>query len=293
MISGSNGSGVDLVGDGIGQNELPASGPTTVSRQLRRVEFRRGHDRLHRRPLRHPRRWGRRRHGRRRRSRGRQLHRRRQLRHLQGKRKGFYALGNVIGLRPGGAGVAAPPASGHLPLLARQHRSGDLSKATPSGSTAGPGSSSASVAPTSPELDRRRPVRHPDLRIVCRQRENLIEENTIVNAELNAVLIKNENNVLTGNLIEGGEPRGNQARRTRSDRNPDRRRPRIRRKRDLRQRWRCDRGRLTRRRPTPRSSATSAPATAASSSTSAPTAPATASRGPMTGSKRPKSTTPN
>lgn len=30
VISGSTGPGVDLVGDGVGQNELPASGPTTV-----------------------------------------------------------------------------------------------------------------------------------------------------------------------------------------------------------------------------------------------------------------------
>jgi hypothetical protein len=30
VISGSTGPGIDLVGDGIGQNELPASGPTTV-----------------------------------------------------------------------------------------------------------------------------------------------------------------------------------------------------------------------------------------------------------------------
>jgi CSLREA domain-containing protein len=30
VISGSSGPGIDLVGDGIGQNELPASGPTTV-----------------------------------------------------------------------------------------------------------------------------------------------------------------------------------------------------------------------------------------------------------------------
>lgn len=112
VISGSTGPGIDLVGDGIGQNELPASGPTTVRGNYVGLNSG-GVTTVSAGPL---------------------------FDILAGAAKdvtvggtaagdanyiaggsygiyqensnGFQALGNVIGRRPGGAGVAAPGSAG-------------------------------------------------------------------------------------------------------------------------------------------------------------------------------------
>ena len=75
----------------------------------------------------------------------------------------------------------------------------------------------------------------------------MIEENTIANAELNTVLIKNENNQLVGNLIEGASLAAIRIEGPEATGTIDRRQPRSRRKRDLGQRRRCDRDRLARK----------------------------------------------
>jgi hypothetical protein len=203
VISGSNGSGIDLVGDGIGQNELPASGPTVVSgnyvglnsggvttvptgalfdifagaaedvtvggTQAGNANYIAGGS------------YG----------------------IYQENSNGFQALGNVIGRRPGGAGVSGTGAAG---IFLYSLNSTD--RETVEGNTirvdGGVGIEQhfggSDIAGNSIEEGQYGILTFGS---PAGAGSNVIEENTIVNSEANAVLIKNENNQLVGNLIEG------------------------------------------------------------------------------------------
>jgi CSLREA domain-containing protein len=203
VISGSNGSGIDLVGDGEGQNELPASGPTTVSGNyvglnsggvttvptgalfdiyagtaedvtvggtaVGDANYIAGGS------------YG----------------------IYQENSNGFQALGNVIGRRPGGAGVSGTGAAGIFLFSL-----GSTGRETVEGNTirvdGGAGIEQrfggADIAGNSIEEGQYGIL---TFGAPAGAGSNVIEENTILGAELNAVLIKNENNLLTGNLIEG------------------------------------------------------------------------------------------
>jgi len=203
VISGSNGSGVDLVGDGIGQNELPASGPTTVSGNyvglnasgvttvptgaLFDILAGAAEDVM----------VGGTKAG--------------NANYIAGgsygiyqeNSNGFQALGNVIGRRPGGAGVSGTGTAGIFLFSL-----GSTGRETVEGNTirvdGGAGIEQrfggADVAGNSIEEGQYGILTFGSPGAAG---SNVIEENTIVNAELNAVLIKNENNLLVGNLIEG------------------------------------------------------------------------------------------
>jgi CSLREA domain-containing protein len=203
VVSGSTGTAIDLVGDGEGQNELPASGPTTVNGNYVGLNSG-GVTPVSAGPI---------------------------FDILAGAAEdvtvggtapgdanyiaggsfgiyqensdGFQALGNVIGRRPGGAGVAGTGSSAiflfSLNSTGRETVEGNTIRidggigieqrfggADIAGNSIEEGqygifTSGAAAAPGG----------------------NTIEENTILNAELNAVLIENENNLLVGNLIEG------------------------------------------------------------------------------------------
>jgi hypothetical protein len=203
VISGSNGSGVDLVGDGAGQNELPASGPTTVSGNYVGLNsggvttvptgalfdilagaagdvtiggtaagaanyIAGGSYGIY-----------------------------------QENSDGFQALGNVIGRRPGGAGVTGTGTAGIFLFSF-----GSTGRETVEGNTirvdGGAGIEQrfggADIAGNSIEEGQYGILTFGS---PAAAGSNVIKENTIANAELNAVLIKNENNLLAGNLIEG------------------------------------------------------------------------------------------
>jgi hypothetical protein len=203
VISGSNGSGVDLVGDGIGQNELPADGPTTVSGNYVGLNsggvtsvptgalfdiFAGAADDVT---------VGGAAAG--------------DANYIAGgsygiyqeNSNGFKALGNVIGRRPGGAGVTGTSAAGIFLFSL-----GGSERETVEGNTirvdGGAGIEQrfggADIANNSLEEGQYGILTFGSPGAAG---SNVIEENTIVNAELNAVLIKNENNLLVGNLIEG------------------------------------------------------------------------------------------
>lgn len=116
---------------------------------------------------------------------------------------GFRALGNTIGRRPGGAGVAAPSADGIF-LFSLNSTEGETVEGNTIRLDGGAGIEQrfggADIAGNSIEEGQYGIL---TLGAPAAAGSNLIEENTIVNAELNAVLIKNENNLLAGNLIEG------------------------------------------------------------------------------------------
>jgi hypothetical protein len=203
VISGSNGSAVDLVGDGIGQNELPADGPTTVSGNYVGLNsggvtsvptgalfdilagaaddvtvggtaagaanyIAGGSFGIY-----------------------------------QENSNGFQALGNVIGRRPGGAGVSGTGTAGIFLFSL-----GSTGRETVEGNTirvdGGAGIEQrfggADIAGNSIEEGQYGIL---TFGASAGPGSNVIEENTILGAELNAVLIKNENNLLVGNLIEG------------------------------------------------------------------------------------------
>ncbi|MDX6601658.1 MAG: hypothetical protein QOF13_860 [Solirubrobacterales bacterium] len=203
VISGSNGSGVDLVGDGIGQNELPADGPTTVSgnyvglnsggvtpvptgavfdvfagaaedvtvggTKAGNTNYIAGGS------------YG----------------------IYQENSNGFQALGNVIGRRPGGAGVSGTSTAGiflfSLSSTGRETVEGNTIRVD-GGAGIEQRFGGADIAGNSIEEGQYGIL---TFGAPAGPGSNVIEENTIVNAELNAVLIKNENNLLTGNLFEG------------------------------------------------------------------------------------------
>jgi CSLREA domain-containing protein len=203
VISGSTGPGVDLVGDGIGQNELPASGPTTVSGNYVGLNAG-GVTTVSSGPL---------------------------FDILAGAAEdvtvggtdvgdanyiaggsygiyqensnGFQALGNVIGRRPGGAGVAAPSAAGiflfSLGSTGREAVEGNTIRLD-GGAGIEQRFGGADIVGNSIEEGQYGIL---TFGAPAGAGSNVIEENLIVGAELNAVLIKNENNLLTGNLIEG------------------------------------------------------------------------------------------
>jgi CSLREA domain-containing protein len=203
VISGSNGSGVDLVGDGIGQNELPADGPTTVSGNYVGLNsggvtpvptgalfdilagaagdvtiggtaagdanyIAAGGYGIY-----------------------------------QENSDGFQALGNVIGRNPLGAGVGAPSTAGiflfSLSSTERETIEGNTIRLD-GGAGIEQRFGGADIANNSIEEGQYGILTFGS---PAAAGSNVIEENTIVNAELNAVLIKNENNLLVGNLIEG------------------------------------------------------------------------------------------
>ena len=209
VISGSNGSGVDLVGDGEGQNELPADGPTAVrgnyvglnaggvttvttgalfdilagaaddvtvgGAAAGAANYIAGG--------------------------GYGIY--------QENSNGFQALGNVIGRRPGdSSGVAAPGSAGIF-----LYSLNSTERETVEGNTirldGGVGIEQrfggADIAGNSIEEGQYGIL---TLGSPAGAGSNVIEENTIVNAELNGVLIKNENNQLVGNLIEGASQAG-------------------------------------------------------------------------------------
>ncbi len=203
VISGSNGSGIDLAGDGEGQNELPADGPTTVlgnyvglnsggvttvttgalfdilagaaedvtvgGAAAGDANYIAGGS------------YG----------------------IYQENSNGFQALGNVIGRRPGGAGVTGTSAAGIFLFSL-----GSTGRETVESNTirvdGGAGIEQrfggADIAGNSIEEGQYGILTFGS---PAGAGSNVIEENTIANAELNAVLIKNENNLLVGNLIEG------------------------------------------------------------------------------------------
>lgn len=208
VISGSNGSGVDLVGDGEGQNELPADGPTAVrgnyvglnsggvttvttgalfdiyagaaddvtvgGTAAGAANYIAGGS------------YG----------------------IYQENSNGFQALGNVIGRRPGGAGVAAPGSAGiflfSLNSTERETVEGNTIRLD-GGVGIEQRFGGADIAGNSIEEGQYGIL---TLGSPAGLGGNVIEENTIVNSELNAVLIKNENNLLVGNLIEGAGQAG-------------------------------------------------------------------------------------
>lgn len=116
---------------------------------------------------------------------------------------GFSALGNTIGRRPGGAGVAAPSADGIF-LFSLNSSEGETVEGNTIRLDSGAGIEQrfggAVIAGNSIEEGQYGIL---TLGAPAAAGSNLIEENTIVTTELNAVLIKNENNLLAGNLIEG------------------------------------------------------------------------------------------
>jgi hypothetical protein len=116
---------------------------------------------------------------------------------------GFSALGNTIGRRPGGAGVAAPSADGIF-LFSLNSSEGETVEGNTIRLDSGVGIEQrfggAVIAGNSIEEGQYGIL---TLGAPAGAGSNEIEENTILNAELNAVLIKNENNLLVGNLLEG------------------------------------------------------------------------------------------
>lgn len=208
VISGSNGSGVDLVGDGEGQNELPASGPTTVSgnyvglnsggvttvptgalfdiyagaaedvtvggTQAGNANYIAGGS------------YG----------------------IYQENSNGFQVLGNVIGRRPGGAGVSGTSTAGiflfSLNSTGREAVEGNTIRVD-GGAGIEQRFGGADIAGNSIEEGQYGILTFGS---PAGAGSNVIEENTILGAELNAVLIKNENNLLVGNLIEGASLAG-------------------------------------------------------------------------------------
>jgi nitrous oxidase accessory protein NosD len=203
VISGSTGPGIDLVGDGIGQNELPASGPTTVHGNFVGLNSA-GVTTVSAGPL---------------------------FDILAGAAKdvtvggpaaadanyiaggsygiyqensnGFQALGNVIGRRPGGAGVAAPGSAGIFLFSL-----GSTGRETVEGNTirldGGTGIEQRfGGADIAGNLIEEGQYGILTFGAAGAAGGNAIEENTIEGAELSGVLIKNENNLLVGNLIEG------------------------------------------------------------------------------------------
>lgn len=203
VISGSTGSGIDLVGEGIGQNELPASGPTTVHGNYVGLNAS-GVTTVSAGPL---------------------------FDILAGAAKdvtvggaavgdanyiaggsygiyqensnGFEALGNVIGRRPNGAGVAAPGSAGiflfSLNSTVREVVEGNTIRLD-GGAGIEQVFGGADIAGNLIEEGQYGVLTFGS---PAAAGSNVIEENTIVGAELNGVLIKNENNLLAGNLIEG------------------------------------------------------------------------------------------
>jgi len=204
VISGSNGSGVDLVGDGEGQNELPADGPTAVrgnyvglnaggvttvttgalfdilagaaddvtvgGAAVGAANYIAGG--------------------------GYGIY--------QENSNGFQALGNVIGRRPGdSSGVAAPGSAGiflySLNSTERETVEGNTIRLD-GGAGIEQRFGGADIAGNLIEEGQYGIL---TFGAAAAPGSNVIEENTIVNSELNAVLIKNENNLLVGNLIEG------------------------------------------------------------------------------------------
>lgn len=208
VISGSNGSGVDLVGDGIGQNELPANGPTTVSgnyvglnsggvttvstgalfdiyagaaedvtvggTKASNTNYIAGGS------------YG----------------------IYQQDGNGFQALGNVIGRRPDGAGVSGTGAAGiflySLNTTDRETVEGNTIRVD-GGAGIEQRFGGADIAGNSIEEGQYGIL---TFGAPAGAGSNVIEENSILGAELNAVLIKNENNLLVGNLIEGASLAG-------------------------------------------------------------------------------------
>jgi CSLREA domain-containing protein len=203
VISGSNGSGVDLVGDGIGQNELPADGPTTVSGNYVGLNaggvtpvatgalfdiLAGGADDVT---------VGGTAAG--------------AANYIAGgsfgiyqeNSNGFQTLGNVIGRRPGGAGVSGTGTAGiflfSLGSTERETVEGNIIRVD-GGAGIEQRFGGADIAANSIEEGQYGIL---TFGAPAGAGSNVIEENTILGAELNAVLIKNENNLLTGNLIEG------------------------------------------------------------------------------------------
>jgi hypothetical protein len=201
VISGSTGSGIDLVGDGIGQNELPASGPTTVSGNYLGLNSG-GVTTVSAGPL---------------------------FDILAGAAEdvtvgganagdanyiaggsygiyqensnGFQALGNVIGRRPGGAGVAAPGSAGIFLFSL-----GSTGRETVEGNTirldGGTGIEQrfggADIAGNLIEEGQDGILTKGSPGVAG---ANLIEGNSILGAEANGILIENDENEVQGNKI--------------------------------------------------------------------------------------------
>lgn len=203
VVSGSIGTAIDLVGDGIGQNELPASGPTTVNGNYVGLNSG-GVTTVSAGPI---------------------------FDILAGAAEdvtvggtaagdanyiaggsfgiyqensdGFQALGNVIGRRPGGAGVAGTGSSAiflfSLNSTGRETVEGNTIRID-GGIGIEQRFGGADIAGNSIEEGQYGIF---TFGAAAAPGGNVIEENTILNPERNAVLIENENNLLVGNLIEG------------------------------------------------------------------------------------------
>jgi hypothetical protein len=203
VVSGSTGTAIDLVGDGEGQNELPASGPTTVNGNYVGLNSG-GVTTVSAGPI---------------------------FDILAGAAEdvtvggtaagdanyiaggsygiyqensnGFQALGNVIGRRPGGAGVTGTGSSGiflfSLNSTGRETVEGNTIRVD-GGAGIEQRFGGADIVGNSIEEGQYGIL---TFGAPAGAGSNVIEENTIANAELNTVLIKNENNQLVGNLIEG------------------------------------------------------------------------------------------
>jgi hypothetical protein len=116
---------------------------------------------------------------------------------------GFQALGNVIGRRPDGAGVIAPGSAGIFLFSL-----GSTDRETVEGNTirldGGAGIEQRfGGADIAGNLIEEGQYGILTFGASAAPGSNVIEENTIVDAELNGVMIKNENNLIAGNLIEG------------------------------------------------------------------------------------------
>ncbi len=116
---------------------------------------------------------------------------------------GFQALGNVIGRRPGGAGVAGTGSSAiflfSLNSTGRETVEGNTIRID-GGIGIEQRFGGADIAGNSIEEGQYGIF---TFGAAAAPGGNVIEENTILNPERNAVLIENENNLLVGNLIEG------------------------------------------------------------------------------------------
>lgn len=201
VVSGSTGSGIDLVGEGIGQNELPASGPTTVRGNYVGLNSG-GVTTVSAGPL---------------------------FDILTGAAKdvtvggtaagdanyiaggsygiyqensnGFQALGNVIGRRPGGAGVAAPGSAGiflfSLSSTDRETVEGNAIRLD-GGAGIEQRFGGADIAGNL--------IEEGQYGILTRgspgiSGANLIEGNSILGAEANGILIENDENEVFGNTV--------------------------------------------------------------------------------------------
>ena len=201
VISGSTGSGIDLVGEGIGQNELPASGPTTVRGNYVGLNSG-GVTTVSAGPL---------------------------FDILAGAAKdvtvggtavgdanyiaggsygiyqensnGFQALGNVIGRRPGGAGVAGPSSAGVF-LFSLNSTDRETVEDNTIRLDGGAGIEQRfGGADIAGNL-----IEEGQYGILTRGSPgaagaNLIEGNSILGAEANGVLIENDDNEVLGNIV--------------------------------------------------------------------------------------------